>query len=75
MADGDRVEAQAHLDNRVEQVTTLQTQIDEMKADVANPQAPTAELKKKAEDNEFSPLDAIRRSVCSRRPRAVSGSG
>lgn len=59
VADGDRVEAQAHLDNRVEQVTTLQAQIDEMKADVAKAQALTAELKKKAEDNEFSPLDAI----------------
>lgn len=59
VADGDRVEAQAHLENRVEQVTALQAQIEEMKADVAKAQALTAELKKKAEEAEFSPLDAI----------------
>ncbi|MEZ4437405.1 MAG: hypothetical protein R3F65_33850 [bacterium] len=49
----------SRLEAREERLEQLEAQLAEMKAEVANAQQLTAELKKKADDAEFSPLEAI----------------
>jgi len=49
----------SRLESRDERVAQLEDQIAEMKAEVGKAQALAAELKQKAEEAEFSPLDAI----------------
>jgi len=49
----------SRLESRDERVAQLEDQIAEMKSEVGKAQALTAELKQKAEEAEFSPLDAI----------------
>ncbi|MCA9627588.1 MAG: hypothetical protein KC766_07985, partial [Myxococcales bacterium] len=49
----------SRLESRDERVAQLEEQLAEMKAEVGKAQALAAELKQKAEEAEFSPLDAI----------------
>ena len=49
----------SRLEARDERVIQLEDQLEELRAEVGRAQGVAAELKKKADDNEFSPLDAI----------------